>query len=1276
MAGFRTHLRFYKAVLATALPVLLCCTAPVRAEEELCMDGTLLFREDFGGNDPNDPIVGTDKVPGMDYSNYTQRLNADHVTGQPGLFWLIKSGYYHADTTNGRDPMKNHSNWYLQDDHTYPNDKSRGYLLEIDGKGGKAPFYSTVISDLCPASRLTFSAYVANVNKASNYIDGQHARIYPRLRFELTDAETGAFLADHSTGDIPYDPDLTVNTDFWYSSKWYLHGMNFEVPAGVTSIRLTIYNDVENNGAGNDFALDDIEIRLCAPPVTIEGPDGVCKGNSAELTAHFENDGTFAEPLEYTWLYSSSGKPNGTWTNIGTWDNENGLGMWMNIVNEKNAGWYKFMVAGSGNSANGHCRVVSEPYLLRLKNCSSHNQNLCMDGTLLFREDFGGNDPDDPSVSTATVPGMDSRYSNTGVNGGMGSWRYTIRKEGYTNGIQWHLQDDHTCPDDKNRGYFLEIDGGGGDIPFYSKTIDGLCAGSVLTFSAYVINVHYAGQIQWFYENNRGYVYPRLKFVLIDPSTGTTLANESTGDILPDYSKIWDISLKESAEWQFVGTTFQVPVGVESIQMYIYNDVSTNGNGNDFALDDIEIRVCLNAAIEGQHEVCENEPVKLTASSPDFSPLTNPAYKWYFSADSLTWTELDEQTYALTRTACRKDAHEGWYRVAIAGTGNIDRENCRAMSEPFRLTVKSDCKTEETLCMDGTLLFREDFGGNDPSDPRLVNTPADIPGMTYEQLLTDRFGTMKSGGFLITKEGYCNGDTSVTNPTRGSQWHLQDDHTYPGDKTRGYFLEIDGRGDHAAFYTRTIDLLCEGMRLTFSAYVANVVKWNEYTGRPGYFAYPRLEFVLTDPDGNKLKSYDTGDIPFDSTYLNDFSSWQYSSKWHLVGMNFEVPEGVSSVTLTIYNNVEGWIGNDFALDDIEIRLCVPPVTIEGPNEVCLDAKPTLTAHFDNDGTFSNPDYQWYFSTDSAGFYNEIDPAMALTYTIENAQKADEGWYRIGISERGQMAYMNCRAMSEPFHLTVKECEREEDTITDEITVCEDELPYTWHGHEFTEAEEEYTYTEYTATQAITYIYTLHTKYCPPPCPETLIAITEDSTICGYALPFVWHDAVFDRPSTQTVIEKNERGCDTFVYTLTVDTVYCVRRYPIIVNKYNWVLLVDNIAVRRLFPDKTPVAYQWYKDDEPIAGATEDDYSEQNELHGVFSMLLHFADGSSVWSNIIDLSQTPTAAPVRVKAYNSSGILVREWQATDEQGGLSLPPGIYLLRYEGGDEVFTEKRIVP
>ncbi len=1484
MAGFRTHLWFYKAVLATALPVLLCGTAPVRAEEELCMDGTLLFREDFGGNDPNDPRIQVppegekSTVPGM--SDSYQQLTTDAYPSMgSGRYLVTKSGYCNGDTTGwtlpGADLSGQRSQWYIQDDHTYPDDYSRGYFLEIDGSGGSQQFYETEISGLCAGSELTFSAYVANVFAWFQYDWHTKYRgpvVAPGLKFVLTDPTNGTVLAAEEMPSIPFDESLPAKTDWQYSSTWHLVGMNFTVPTGVEAVRLSIYNNV-NNGNGNDFALDDIEIRLCAPPISIIGPEEVCHGEDLVLRTEFTNDGTFTSP-QYLWYHS---RDSINWYEIPLPFKDT---LPLPNIQWGDSGWFKVAVASADRIRLPNCRSESKPFYLHVKDCPS---DLCMDGTLLFREDFGGNSPDDPG-RLYSLP-EELVQSLKGCS-------YKILKQGTGNNIQWHKQDDHTYFGDFTRGYFAEIDGCDNSEPFFTKKIDNLCTGTKLTLSAYVTNLHHVGQLDYFKGN---YVYPRVKFVFRDPETNQELASHATGDIRPDYSYLgrWTEARENllSAEWQLVGMTFEIPEGMNSVQMEIYNDVRRNGNGNDFALDDIEIHICLPPVkIVSEPEACEGSPHTFKADFTNDGSFAEPLeYKWYFSADSLTWTELPEKTGTLTYAKCQKTEHEGWYRAAVADSENIDKENCRAMSEPFRLRVKDDCEPpKEELCMDGTLLFREDFGGNDPSDPRLVSTPADIQGMTYEQLLTDRFGTMKSGGFLITKEGYCNGDTSVTNPTRGSQWHLQDDHTYPGDKTRGYFLEIDGRGDHAAFYTRTIDMLCEGTRLTFSAYVANVVKWNEYTGRPGYFAYPRLEFVLTDPDGNKLKSYDTGDIPFDSTYLNDFSSWQYSSKWHLVGMNFEVPEGVSSVTLTIYNNVEGWIGNDFALDDIEIRLCVPPVTIEGPNEVCLDAKPTLTAHFDNDGTFSNPDYQWYFSTDSAGFYNEIDPAMALTYTIENAQKADEGWYRIGISERGQMAYMNCRAISEPFHLTVKECEppepdpdlglcnngillfredfggndpsdpdvncdltegvryrnacqtpdnieeghylitkrgkgyyenqwleRDDHTYPNDFsrgyylvvnasnnrlfysielpggesgsefsfsayvislnesifgdeegtyyrypsilfdfvngstferiaaypvadmklepsvshskrwhlvgtkftlpkdipyivlnaytsmigrmgndfglddiefrlcrtpieqhadtTVCDTLLPLDWRGRLWENEGTLIDTLRYTDGEDSVYIHiSLHTKNC---CQEAQL-VKADTTLCGYALPFVWHDAVFDRPSTQTVIEKNERGCDTFVYTLTVDTVYCVRRYPIIVNKYNWVLLVDNIAVRRLFPDKTPVAYQWYKDDEPIAGATEDDYSEQNELHGVFSMLLHFADGSSVWSNIIDLSQTPTAAQVRVKAYNSSGILVREWQATDEQGGLSLPPGIYLLRYEGGDEVFTEKRIVP
>jgi hypothetical protein len=51
--------------------------------------------------------------------------------------------------------------------------------------------------------------------------------------------------------------------------------------------------------------LDDIEIHLCTPPVTIEGETEVCENTATTLTANFTNDGTFAEPLAYKWWHST-----------------------------------------------------------------------------------------------------------------------------------------------------------------------------------------------------------------------------------------------------------------------------------------------------------------------------------------------------------------------------------------------------------------------------------------------------------------------------------------------------------------------------------------------------------------------------------------------------------------------------------------------------------------------------------------------------------------------------------------------------------------------------------------------------------------------------------------------------------------------------------------------------------------------------------------------------------------------------------------------------------
>ncbi len=1315
--------------LALALPMM-------AQEETLCMDGTLLFREDFGGNDPSDPVAGTDPVPGMT-SSYMQIYDTAHCNGRPGCTGM-GSGRYLVTKVGYRNSVGySYSHWFIMDDHTYPNDYSRGYLLEIDGRTDGATIYETIIDGLCEGSRLTFTAYAVNVTTAYSY-DVNRNNGDPQLSFVLADPETGSEITTpYKTGPIPVDRSYKGMTGEWRNSAhWNLVGMNFTVPPGRTAIKLIIKNACMQYN-GNDFAIDDIEIRLCAPPVTIEGEAEVCTNASTTLTANFTNDGTFAEPLAYKWWHSTDSV---TWTEIADF---NGGILSFDAIQKADSGWYKVAVSGDGNIESVNCRAMSEPFRLRVNECV---EPLCIDGTLLFREDFGGNDPNDPAVSSLSVPGMSSQYHNSGNR--LGSGNYTVRKEGWSNGIQWHRQDDHTYPNDKTRGYLLEVDGMGGAEPFYSKTIDGLCAGSKLTFSAYVVNAHYAGQLDYF---GGSYVFPRMKFVLKNPTTGAVLAEKSTGDIQPDWRygtpETWKYARDNqlSAEWQLVGMNFVVPDGIESIQMYIYNDVARNGSGNDFALDDIEIHLCAPpVTIEGETEVCTNTSTTLTANFSNDGTFAEPLeYKWWHSTDSITWTERPDFIGKNPSIDAIQKADSGWYKVAVSGDGNIENVNCRAMSDPFLLKVN---KCTEDLCIDGILLFREDFGGNDPDDPEVISDAdaarAAVPGMSSNYIpCLSRTSGMSSGKFLVTKQGYQN----------GIQWHIMDDHTYPNDKTKGYLLQIDGRGDNAPFYTTTIEGLCPGSRLTFSAYVANVMTWGHYMNPNRDDIYPRMKFVLTDPSsGTELATYDTGDIPFDSASIGDNSSWQYSAHWRLIGMNFTVPENISRVKLTIFNNVPiNGSGNDFVLDDIEIHLCAPPVTIEGETEVCTNASTTLTANFTNDGTFAEPlAYKWWHSADSVT-WSEMSGFNGEILAFNTIQKADSGWYKVAVSGDGNIESINCRAVSDPFLLSVNECEPPEPptppvppcpevlTVTADTTVCDTLMPFTWWGMVFEEAgEKRWMEKSPRDCDSIEHVYTLSTIHCEkpeppeppePPCPE-VVTERADTTVCDTLMPFTWRDTLFTEPATYEILYKDQRGCDslirvltlgtqvccpnvvtitadttvcdtlmpftwtiggqTFVfeqaetqeremphpkwtectgtnYVLRLDTFHCEKLWQIIVNKYDWQLLCNNVALRNYFPGQTATAFQWYKNEQAIPGATGDDYSEHNELQGVFQLNVHLNDGRSIWSNIIEI-EGPEDAPARVQIYNSQGMPVSEGQMTR---------GVYLYRYEKGKEVWTEKKVV-
>ena len=582
-----------------------------------------------------------------------------------------------------------------------------------------------------------------------------------------------------------------------------------------------------------------------------------------------------------------------------------------------------------------------------------------------------------------------------------------------------------------------------------------------------------------------------------------------------------------------------------------------------------------------------------------------------------------------------------------------------------------------TLCMDGTLLFREDFGGNDPSDPVAGTDP--VPGMTssYMQIYdtahcNGRPGCrgMGSGRYLVTKVGYRN--------SRGynySHWFIMDDHTYPNDYSRGYLLEIDGRTDGATIYETIIDGLCEGSRLTFTAYAVNVTTAHSYDVDRNN-GDPQLSFVLADPEtGSEITTpYNTGPIPVDRSYKGMPGEWRNSAHWNLVGMNFTVPPGRTAIKLIIKNACMQSNGNDFAIDDIEIRLCAPPVTIEGETEVCTNTSTTLTANFTNDGTFAEPlAYKWWHSADSVT-WTEMSDFNGEILTFSTIQKADSGWYKVAVSGDGNIESVNCRAMSEPFRLRVNECEPpvppcpELITITADTMVCDTLMPYRWRDTLFTEpATYEILYKDQRGCDSLLRVLTLGTQVC---CPN-VVTITADTTVCDTLMPFTWtiggQTFVFEQVETQEREMPHPKWteCTGTNYVLRLDTFHCEKLWLIIVNKYDWQLLCNNVALRNYFPAQTATAFQWYKNEQAIPGATGDDYSEHNELQGVFQLNVHLNDGRSIWSNIIEI-EGPEDAPARVQIYNSQGMPVSEGQMTR---------GVYLYRYEKGKEVWTEKKIV-
>ena len=584
-------------------------------------------------------------------------------------------------------------------------------------------------------------------------------------------------------------------------------------------------------------------------------------------------------------------------------------------------------------------------------------------------------------------------------------------------------------------------------------------------------------------------------------------------------------------------------------------------------------------------------------------------------------------------------------------------------------------------CSTGTLLFKEDFGGNSPDDPRLLPHALSTISPNYQWAQNDAFGSMGSGRYLVTKSGYCNQDT-VKCSTCYSQWYLQTDHTYDGDPTRGYFLEVDGNSSPDVLYSCQLNGLCAGTELSFSAWAVNVTAWyNVYVYYPSIhysYNYPRLKFQFVNPANDVvIEEWNTGDIPADTVWKGPKDS-HHSVTWRQYGSTFMLPAGLSDVKLVIRNAALGGSGNDFGLDDIEVRACLPQLMVTSADSVCASEDYTFTADFNGGGKIAEP-VEWFLlrsdtnRMDMAGDW-QLQPSLTLSSSATNRP----GWYRVVAAPSGTTAAalpsaLMCCAMSDPFRLH-------------EGSTCMKVEYKTLSGCDSLLVEGKLYYADTLLTDTLSPTLVRKTQMSIGHTTTSVRTLTgQDSVV--YKSMVIYKDTVWQ----DTLV--NHTGCDS-VLTLQVH-VMPVSLFDLIVNKYDWLLLCNNSRLKELMPQLQEVTFQWYRNDTLIVGATHDFYSEDGPLEGTYR--LHFvADGQECRTlpvTVHGLRQAKAQIRPNPVGRQAAARLVcgeavhaevftrqggRVCEADYPAGGGVLPPletGVYLLRLTCGTGCEMLKLIV-
>ena len=362
-------------------------------------------------------------------------------------------------------------------------------------------------------------------------------------------------------------------------------------------------------------------------------------------------------------------------------------------------------------------------------------------------------------------------------------------------------------------------------------------------------------------------------------------------------------------------------------------------------------------------------------------------------------------------------------------------------SRTIQLTVpaKGDCENTQTItvCKDEkttlTASVKAEFylwHSDDPNIDSLTTRSVTIP--------TDNLGT-----YTYTVEAYKTIVVAENNLMVGGDF----------ETTKGFVSDYNyagtyNAGKYADYYTKAP----EGMRSNLYALVGNTADfWNL--------------FESIDPhSGNYLGLFDAG---------KDGYAWQAFTDYPDISKsNDDLIIEEDSIYYFSYNvahpNVSKESGSPAILQFV--------ISYDGGTTVEPLSEPDTISTEDND--WHERHVTWKAQKSSLkvmiGVYNLNDNAG-----VGNDFCLDDIMFQ-------NVSYASSKkAFTDNFEVIVRDCENCPDITptTSDTTICQDELPYTWHGHTFNAAG---TWTEtiiskVTACDSIITNYALHTKDCTVPC---------------------------------------------------------------------------------------------------------------------------------------------------------------------------------------------------